>query len=143
MAEKKRRRNKIQQSQHNKTKKFNFRLLGELALSTLIIFGIYRIFISLEIMAIMWIYLVLTCVLCIAYFVINQGFSRSIPTESDLPEDWDAQKKAEYIADTKKRRKKAKKILILLIPFFICFFFDIVELYYIDSFKAMFAGGAK
>lgn len=116
-------------------KPFNFKLLLILLLATVVIFGIYRIFIALEIAAIMWIYMGLTCALFIAYFYINRGMSNKPTPIDDLPEEWSAVQKTEFLAEEAARKKKAKYIFILLLPFLFTFFFDIVELFYVDYFK--------
>lgn len=65
----------------------------------------------------------------VAFIIVNRGVSRDIPTEDDLPNEWEKEKKTEFIAEIKECRNKSKKILVWLIPVIFTFLFDMIRVF--------------
>ncbi len=111
-------------------KKFNFKLLGILALNTVLLFGIYRVCMSLPYFEIvLGIYIAVTAALALGYVIYNRGFSRKGITFEMLPDTMSEQQKREFIEDGAAREKKSKWMLTLLIPLIFVFMFELIELY--------------
>jgi hypothetical protein len=114
-----------------KTKKFNWKRLLILCGEFVVVFAIYQLFVAFEQIAIMWIYIIIACGLFVAYIATNREFSRAIPSEDQLPEDWTDEQKHEFITETKKRREKSKPFVMLMTPFVVTIMIDVVYLFYI------------
>ena len=69
-------------------------LLGELVISYVLVYGSYRIFISLfNPEPVMLAYMTVATVLALAFVIYNRGFSRKNVTADMLPESWSEEKK--------------------------------------------------
>lgn len=111
---------------------FNLKLLLIIIAEFLVVFTVYQIFLFFEIAAVMWAYMIISCGLFVAFFAVNRDFSMDIPKEEQLPADWSAEKKLDFVAEVTAHRKKAKIFLIILIPFILTFLFDIISLFYFN-----------
>lgn len=118
----------------------NLRLLIILVFNTVIIFGIYRIGILLRFEPILWIYFGVTLGMTLAYIFYNRGFSRRNLTSEMLPESWSAVQKQAFLDEDKKWREKSKWMLTILFPLIVTFFYEMVELFFLDNLKAIFPG---
>lgn len=110
----------------NRKKKLRRLLL--LALSFIVIFGIYAAGCRLELKAIVMIYLGLLLALIIAFIILNRGIDTEPPEYDMLPEEWDREKKTRYLDNDAKRRKIARMLLYAIIPLLITFAVDLVYL---------------
>lgn len=120
-------------------KKFNWKLLLLLAGEFIVAFVIYQVFLAFEVIAIMWVYMIIACGLFVAYVIINRDISMDIPKEEQLPEEWSITQKLDFIAEVTEHRKRAKIILIILVPFVLTFLLDIITLFYLDNLKTLFS----
>lgn len=111
-------------------RKFNFLLLGKLALSFVVIFGIYQAGCMYEFKPIVPIYLGALTVLITAYLILNRGIDRDTPTPEMLPDDWDDQRKLKFIESDRVGKRRAKRLLIFIIPMILTLLIDIIYLYY-------------
>jgi len=114
-----------------KKSKFNWKRLLILSGEFIVVFAIYQLFVAMELIAIMWIYVIITCGLFVAYISINREFSRTIPGEDQLPEEWTYEQKTKFIAETRARRDKSKPMIMLMFPFVVTIMVDVVYLFYI------------
>ena len=124
----------------NPEKKFNFKRLILLILNTALVFGVYQIcmrYYYFEI--VLWIYLALTAALAFSYVIYNRGFTQKGVTEEMLPDEWNAEKKKNYIEGAKSRLEKSKWMLMWLIPFIFTFAFDTIELFVFPYFSSLFS----
>ncbi len=119
-------------------KKNIMRLLVTLALSlALLIF--YRVMLNYEIFPmILMSYMIILSVLVVVYLFYNRGFSRKGLTEDMLPDDWDAEKKKQFIQSGKDRLERSKWMLMLIIAFLITLLVDAVELFVLPLFSNLF-----
>lgn len=109
-------------------KKRKYRQLGLLALSFIVIYGIYAAGCQFEFKPIVPIYLGLLFVLSIAFVILNRGFDTKPPERNMLPDGWDEEKKTIFLDGDKKRRNIARKLLFIIIPLLLTFAFDIIYL---------------
>lgn len=111
--------------------RFNWALLGKLALSFAIIFGIFQLAIQFEFGAIYPIYFGLFVVVFALFGYFNHGFSKEIPTRDELiiPEE----QKDAFLEKVVRDRKIAKKLLIILIPLILTIIIDIIYIFYLDG----------
>lgn len=126
-------RKKIYDTEKIKRRKNKLRRLSLLALSFIIIFGIYAAGCRLELKAIIVTYFGLLMALIIAFVILNRGINIEPPEADMLPEDWDPEKKIRYLDMDEKRRKIARMLLYVIIPLLLTFAIDIV-------YMAFFAG---
>ncbi len=111
--------------------------LVALILTTLVVFTVYQVFVALESMAVLWVYLALACVLGVLFVVFNRGLSTRPTTADELPDDWDYERKSRYMTEEQKSRRVAK---ILLVPFFalvLTFLLDALNLFYFDRVREL------
>ena len=121
-------------------KPFNFKLLGIVAMNTVVLFSFYRVAMNINptfFKVVLAIYLAATSVLAIAYVLYNRGFSRRGVTSEMLPDTMSAEQKCEFIADGERRLKKSKWMLTVLFPMIVIFMWDIIEIYLLDYIKAL------
>jgi hypothetical protein len=102
------------------------RLLSTLALS-LVLLGFYYYSLSFSFFPfVMFGYMIAETAFIIVYLFYNRGFSRKGITEDMLPDEWDADKKREYIQDGKDRLKKSQWMLVIIISFLVTFICEAV-----------------
>ncbi len=115
-----------------------YRILALIAV-TAIIFCLYRFLIGYYFFEItLGIYMGVAAALVLAYVIYNRGFSRRGVTEDMLPDDWDEDKKKEFIEDGERRLKRSRPILFLIFAFFFTFVMDILELYALPIIQEIF-----
>ena len=120
---------------------FNWNLFGKLALSFVIIFGLYQLGLKLGelynqviITAVVLTYVIATTILAAAFIIINRGISNDIPTKEQLRDDMSNEEKEKFITDLIESRKKAKKVLLWLIPFLFTLLIDAIVLIFFSQF---------
>ncbi len=107
---------------------FNFRKAGILLLWIVGAAGVYFLCNSFELSFHLYAYPIVIGVLAGAFVLLNGGFSRELPSESDLPEGWDPMKKREYLEKAKKNKETAKKLLYPLIGMLTAVLLDLLIL---------------
>lgn len=112
--------------------KVNWKLWLVTFLCVAAIFALYQICVMLYFKYIIHIYSAVLFLCALAYGIINRGFSNRKITSEQLPAEWEAQRKADFISDMEKRRKKSKPLLIPIIGILVTFAYDIIYLFYIE-----------
>lgn len=118
----------------SEVKKLNWRKIGTLALSFVIIYVIYRVACEFNFYPILPVYLGIITVLIVAFLILNRGFDRQSPTPDMLPDTMTPVEKDAYIEVDKRHKAWARKLLYLLIPFILTIMLDMIWLAYIDPF---------
>ncbi len=125
-------------------KKPNVALFWLSALAIAVIFGIYRIVVSLVgsgriafvwFSVLMWTYMAAGCAIFIAVVVLQRGFSNKPVTADELPDTMSIAEKTAFMEADKKRKKTAKYLLIPLLALLFVFIFEIIEVYYFPAIK--------
>lgn len=122
--------------------KDNKRYLILLIINTVLFFTVYRTLISFGeqtqdtfySFVCMVSYLALLLGFTVAYLIYNRFFYRHGVTYEQLPDEWSAEKKIDFIEDAKKRMKKSKWMITIIFPLVFTFFIDAVDLFIIDTF---------
>lgn len=121
-------------------KPFPLKLFLILFINTVVFFGAYCLLVmKWNINWIFWIYYGLLAASGLAYVLYNRGFAYDKLTEHNLPADWSAEKKKEFLATRDRRKKNSKWILTLIIPLCLTIFFDVIYLFWGDFFTSLFA----
>lgn len=82
---------------------------------------------------VLWTYMFSLTVLVVVYIVYNRGFSRKGITVDMLPDDWEHEKKLEFVANAKKRLDRSKWMLVIIIAILFTFLFDALELFVLSN----------
>lgn len=126
--------------QASEKKPFNWRLLLTLVCNTVIVFSVYRIAIQTTLFPyVLGLYLTAAAVMTIVFVVYNRGFSRRGVAAEMLPDTMSAEEKCEFLADGERRMKKSKWMLTVLFPLLFTFSYDIIELFVLEYFTALFS----
>ncbi len=127
-------------------KGFNFRLFIISVVAIVLIFGFYRVVVTMVenekigvvyYYALMWTYAIFAGVFFIAVIVLNRGFSTKPYTADMLPDSWDYQKKREFMESDAKRRRISKILLIPCVAFIFVFLFEIIEIFYLPAIESL------
>ena len=116
--------------------KFNFKLAGGLALLSILAIVIFRTAKELSLsayVAAIAVYSVITLVAALTYIGLNRGLVGTKVTYDLLPEDWSEEQKKLFMDDYAARREKSKKMLVILVPMIATFFFEAVDIYFIQG----------
>ena len=124
-----------------KSKK-NKRYLILLLINTVLFFTVYRTLISFGeqtqdtfySFVCMVSYLALLLGFTVAYLIYNRFFYRQGVTYEQLPPEWSAEKKIDFVEDAKRRMEKSKWMITIIFPLVFTFFIDAVDLFIIDTF---------
>ena len=119
--------------------KKKLRTLLLLALYFLIAFGVYALFLKYESMVGTILYLVLAAGLTLAYYIVNRGFGQPITDPDQLPKEWSAKKKCDYVAHVTARHEKARLILYVLLPVVLVLMLDMINIFVLDNFRNLFS----
>lgn len=109
-------------------KKNRLRQFILLALSFIVIYGIYAAGCRAEFKPVVPLYLGLLLVLLTAFIILNRGFDAKPPGREMLPDLWDEERKDAYLLADGRRRKIARFLLFFIIPLLLTFAFDLVYL---------------
>lgn len=116
--------------------KFNFKLAGGLILLSILAIVIFRtakeISLSAYIAAIA-VYSVITLVSALCYISVNRGLVGTKVTYDLLPSEWSEEEKKAFMQDYANRRAKSKKLLMILVPMIATFFFEAIDIYFIQG----------
>lgn len=122
-----------QQQLKRRLGELNWRLLGMLALNTVILFAIYRVLVSLGyFIAVSTVYGLVLLVLICTYIIYNRGLIPRNLTPEQLPESWTDAQKQEFLADAERRNNRSKWMLTIIFPLCITFCYEIIFLYIFD-----------
>ena len=124
------------------TNKKHTRTLILLIVNTLLFFVVYRVLLYYAAMSdntlgsfvVMVLYLALLLGFVLAYLIYNRFFYRRGLTPEQLPDDWSAEQKTEFLADAERRMARSKWMLLIILPLIVTFLFDAVDLFILDPF---------
>lgn len=121
-------------------KKFNWRLALKLALSSIVLIGLYFYLgygINVKIgNYVALVYMIVGALLIIAYFIVNRAFTGKGVTYEMLPDTMSHDEKLEYLNDVATRERKSRWMLLLIFPIVIAVMCDWFYLFVIDQFIA-------
>ena len=125
----------VMQDKQNKKERKQKLFWGILtAIVTLIVLVIYRFSLNFSFFPyVMWGYMIILTVLVIWYILYNRGFTRRGVEVDMLPDDWDEERRIEFVEDGKRRLVKSKWILMLIISFLFTFLFDAFDLFVLSG----------
>lgn len=113
-------------------------LLAIVILSSVIVYGTYKILLERFYLAVLIAYMVIETVFILAYLIYNRGFSRKGVTREMLPAEWSEDKKDEFIRSGEERLKSSRWMLVIILAFLFTFFIEIIELYFLPFLFGLF-----
>ncbi|MBQ5634057.1 MAG: hypothetical protein IIV11_04150 [Clostridia bacterium] len=125
----------------NRNKKINksaLVLLAIVILSSVLVYGTYKILLERFYLAVLVAYMVIETVFILAYLIYNRGFSRKGVTREMLPAEWSEDKKDEFIHSGEERLKSSRWMLVVILAFLFTFFIEIIELYFLPFLFGLF-----
>ena len=125
----------------NRNKKINksaLVLLAIVILSSVLVYGTYKILLERFYLAVLIAYMVIETVFILAYLIYNRGFSRKGVTREMLPAEWSEDKKDEFIHSGEERLKSSRWMLVVILAFLFTFFIEIIELYFLPFLFGLF-----
>lgn len=87
---------------------------------------------------VMWGYMAALAALTLGYIIYNRAMSRNGVTVEMLPDEWDEEKKTEFVEDGKRRLRRSKWMLMLIIAFVITFAVEAIMLFVFPLVEGMF-----
>ena len=113
-------------------------LIGTLLLS-LVLLAFYYFSLNFDFFPfVMWGYMVALALTAFAYVIYNSGMSRKGVSEDMLPDEWDADRKREYVEDGKKRLGRSRWMLSFIIAFVVTFAAEAVVLFFVPLIDGLF-----
>ena len=107
---------------------------------TAVMFIIYRMLLNnFRFDAVLTVYMAITTALLVAYLIYNRGFSRRGVTEDMLPQDWNEEKKKEFIENAKARFQRSRWILLIISALFLVFVIDAIDIIILPTIKGAFS----
>lgn len=116
--------------------KFNFGLAGGLLLLSIVAIAIFRTAKEISLasyIAVIIIYSAVTLAVSLRYIYLNRGLVGTAVTYDLLPNEWSEEEKKAFMDDFYARKAKSKKLLIILIPMIATFFFEIIDIYFLEN----------
>ena len=114
------------------------RLIGTLLLS-LALLAFYYFSLNFTFFPfVMWGYMIALAVVSLAYVIYNRGMSRKGVSEDMLPDEWDADRKKEYVEDGKNRLSRSRWMLSLIIAFVVTFAAEAIVLFFVPLIDGLF-----
>ncbi len=131
MAKKRKKPKAFTPSKNNPEKimKFPVKKALILLLVTAVLFVIYQVMISLEMIWIMHAYWIALGVLAMVYIAINRGALR-LASRDELPKEWTEEQKTALIDEQKRRRAISRPILYVIIAIMLTLIYDTCYLFY-------------
>ena len=100
----------------------------------IVLLVVYRISLSFRFFPIvMWGYMIILTALVIVYIFYNRGFSRRGVTVDMLPDEWDEERKEQFVKSAERRQEGSKWMLMLIIAFLATFLLDAIELFILSN----------
>ena len=121
--------------------RFNLKRAGGLLLLSLLAIVIFRTVKEISLAAyvvIIAVYSLITLVAALWYISCNKGLVGTKVTPDLLPESWSEEEKEAFMAEYRERREKSKKLLVILLPMIATFFFEAIDIYFLQGFIAKF-----
>ena len=121
--------------------RFNLKRAAGLLLLSLLAIVIFRTVKEISLTAyvvIIAVYSLITLVAALWYISCNKGLVGTKVTPDLLPESWSEEEKEAFMADYRERREKSKKLLVILLPMIATFFFEAIDIYFLQGFIAKF-----
>ena len=113
-------------------------LIGTLLLS-LVLLAFYYFSLNFDFFPfVMWGYMVALALTAFAYVIYNRGMSRKGVSEDMLPDEWDADRKREYVEDGKKRLRRSRWMLSFIIAFVVTFAAEAIVLFFVPLIDGLF-----
>lgn len=122
--------------------RFNFKLAGGLLALSILAIVIFRTAKELSLasyIAAIAVYSIITLVVALTYISCNRGLVGVKLSPELLPEEWSAEQKKAFMDDYYQRRERSKKLLIILIPMIATFFFEAIDIYFLQGIIARFS----
>lgn len=122
--------------------RFNFKLAGGLIALSILAIVIFRTAKELSLtsyIAAIAVYSIITLVAALTYISCNRGLVGVKLSPELLPEEWSAEQKKAFMDDYYQRRERSKKLLIILIPMIATFFFEAIDIYFLQGIIARFS----
>jgi hypothetical protein len=114
------------------------RLFLTLFANSMLIMGTYFVLNRLEFHPIFFIYMAISAVLIVGYFLYNRGFVYKDATADMLPDTLSPEEKEAVLAEASARLRKSRWMLTLILPFVMAFMLDALYLFVLsDLFAAM------
>lgn len=92
--------------------------------STIAAVAIYEVAAYYVLTWMFWVYFALLFAVSIAYVLYNRGFSRWFVKPDMLPENWPADKKEKFFADSRRWKKQSEWMLYILLPLLVTYIVD-------------------
>ena len=121
--------------------RFNLKRAGGLLLLSLLAIVIFRTVKEISLTAyvvIIALYSLITLVSALWYISCNKGLVGTKVTPDLLPESWSKEEKDAFMADYRERKEKSKKLLVILLPMIATFFFEAIDIYFLQGILANF-----
>ena len=121
--------------------RFNLKRAAGLLLLSLLAIVIFRTVKEISLTAyvvIIAVYSLITLVAALWYISCNKGLVGTKVTPDLLPESWSEEEKEAFMAEYRERREKSKKLLVILLPMIATFFFEAIDIYFLQGFIAKF-----
>ena len=113
-------------------------LIGTLLLS-LVLLAFYYFSLNFDFFPfVMWGYMIALALTAFAYVIYNRGMSRKGVSEDMLPDEWDADKKREYVEDGKNRLRRSRWMLSFIIAFVVTFAAEAIVLFFVPLIDGLF-----
>ncbi len=87
---------------------------------------------------VMWGFMVALACLALDYIIYNRGMSRKGVTEDMLPDEWDADKKREFIESGINRLERSRWMLMFIIAFMVTFAVEAITLFLVPLIDGLF-----
>ena len=119
--------------------RFNLKRAGGLLLLSLLAIVIFRTVKEISLGAyvvIIALYSLITLVAALLYISCNKGLVGTKVTPDLLPESWSEEEKSVFMADYRERKEKSKKLLVILLPMIATFFFEAIDIYFLQGILA-------
>ena len=121
-----------------KERNFLWRFVITLVLS-LALLAVYYISLNFSFFPfVMWGYMLALGGLTLTYIIYNRGMSRKGVTEDMLPDEWDADKKREFIESGINRLERSRWMLMLIIAFLVTFAVEAITLFFLPLIDGLF-----
>ncbi|MBP3369420.1 MAG: hypothetical protein J6L85_01600 [Clostridia bacterium] len=121
-----------------KERNFLWRFVVTLVLS-LVLLAFYYVSLNFSFFPfVMWGYMLALAGFTLAYIIYNRGMSRRGVTEDMLPDEWDAEKKREFIESGVNRLQRSKWMLTVIIAFVVTFAVEAVSLFLLPLINGLF-----
>ena len=113
-----------------------------LALNTVLFFAVYRTLLfyteltqrPFASFVVFVLYGVLLVAFVLAYLIYNRFLYRKGISIEQLPEDWSAEKKCEFLADGERRLERSKWMITIIFPLLFTFLIDTLDLFILEPF---------